>query len=562
VVALRVLPPLTRLAERYVDRKRWTATMLGMWQAGRRPHAGPVLLLALAVAVSTLAWCLAGTSQRSVIDQANHQIGADLRLVETSPSPPDGRAGQVAGLPGIAATLPAWRDQMGLGPQGEPTSMVALDSQGAAAVVRLRDDLAGGSVRDLFSGMAAKRSGAPIVALPQGTRRLGGEVRTSAAEGVIVSTSAVFAVPGGYRQVPLGTSQNGQPLRFSTDLFSTGLAGFVVETSWTAGAPLTWTLTALRADSTPVDLAGGSGWQGRDNDGAAVATEQSGPELSTKYVASLATPGPAKVVVARAFQAAPVPVVATPEALSALRQHVGARTRLSLVQRDVDVLITGTVKAVPGTTDASALLVDLPSLADKLFYEYGVARGPQEWWLATRPGGYAAATAAAAKLNGLQVLDRRSAAREAGRDPYGVGARAALFAAALGAVLLAALGIGVDVRATVRRRMNELAVLQTLGAGPRLLARSLIAEQAFLAGIGVLAGLLVGIGVAATMAPLVILTPAAGRPVPSPLLDLAWWPVGATAAGLFLLKLGLSALVAISARERLAAAQLRIGADA
>ena len=44
VIALRLLPPTTRLAERFVDRRTWNATMFGMWQAGRRPHAGPVLL--------------------------------------------------------------------------------------------------------------------------------------------------------------------------------------------------------------------------------------------------------------------------------------------------------------------------------------------------------------------------------------------------------------------------------------------------------------------------------------------------------------------------------------
>jgi ABC-type antimicrobial peptide transport system permease subunit len=107
-----------------------------------------------------------------------------------------------------------------------------------------------------------------------------------------------------------------------------------------------------------------------------------------------------------------------------------------------------------------------------------------------------------------------------------------------------------------------LAVLHTLGASPRLLGRSLVAEQTFLAGVGVLVGLVVGIGVAATMAPLVILTPAAGRPVPEPLLTVEWSPVGTTAAGLLLLTLVLSATVALAARQRLIAAQLRIGADA
>jgi hypothetical protein len=64
------------------------------------------------------------------------------------------------------------------------------------------------------------------------------------------------------------------------------------------------------------------------------------------------------------------------------------------------------------------------------------------------------------------------------------------------------------------------------------------------------------------MAPLVILTPAAGRPVPEPLLTVVWTPVGATAGGLLLLTLVLSASVALAARQRMIAAQLRIGADA
>ena len=91
VLALRVLPPLTRFAERFVDRRPWTATMFGMWQAGRRPHAGPVLLLALAVGGSTLAWSLISTGERSQVEQAGHTVGADLRVTERAGvAPPTG----------------------------------------------------------------------------------------------------------------------------------------------------------------------------------------------------------------------------------------------------------------------------------------------------------------------------------------------------------------------------------------------------------------------------------------------------------------------------------------
>ena len=86
-------------------------------------------------------------------------------------------------------------------------------------------------------------------------------------------------------------------------------------------------------------------------------------------------------------------------------------------------------------------------------------------------------------------------------------------------------------------------------------------EQAFLAGIGVLAGLAVGIGVAAAMAPLLILTPQGARPVPPPFLVVDWWRAGGTAALLLLLALGLSALAGSTLRRRLAATRMHLGAD-
>ncbi|MFC0526167.1 FtsX-like permease family protein [Phytohabitans kaempferiae] len=574
-IALRALPPLTRLAERAVDRKPWTATIFGMWQAGRRPQAGPVLLLALAVAVSTLAWCLAGTSERSLVDQADHSVGADLRLVEATRYAPEGRAAEITALPGAETALPAWRDSLRLGTESTSASVISLDAAAAAGVVRIRDDVAGGSPQALFAKLSEGRAEAPVVELPAETRRISGEVVTQVANWTSdfyqppepeVRTDAVFAVPGGYQRVPLGVSTNAQPLRFAVDLpehlLPARLAGFTVGSSGPAGFQVSWRVRSLVAGDSPVDLAATGQWQARTRAGTE-ATGGEGPTAQhTQENAGLwGYEQPLNLVVTRVRQAKPVPVVATPAALTALRLGNGDETRMSLGQDEVGVRIAGTVAAVPGTEDAAALLADLPSLAAEAFYGYGEVRQPQEWWLATGDDPQATATAAAA-LSGIQVLDRRAAAEEAGRDPYGVGARAALFAAALGAVVIAAMGIGVDIRATARRRIGELAVLHTLGASPRLLGRSLVAEQTFLAGVGVLVGLVVGIGVAATMAPLVILTPAAGRPVPEPLLTVVWSPVGATAAGLLLLTLALSASVALAARQRLIAAQLRIGADA
>jgi len=339
-VALRVLPPLTRLAERAVDRKPWTATMFGMWQAGRRPQAGPVLLLALAVAVSTLAWCLAGTSERSLVDQADHQVGADLRLVEATRFAPEGRAAEVAALPGARTVLPAWRDSLRLGAAGESASVVSLDTAQAAGVVRIRDDVAGGSPQSLFTKLSEQRVDAPVVDLPDGTRRISGEVESEVGGWISeffsppepeVHTDAVFAVPGGYRRVPLGFSSNGKPLRFAVDLPEdlppqVRLAGFVVSSSGPAGFRVGWKMRSLRAGDTPVDLDAGP-WQARTRAGEEAT---SGATATVDYTQPNAGQWgyeqPVTLVVTRARPSAPVPVVATPAALSALRLGVGDET--------------------------------------------------------------------------------------------------------------------------------------------------------------------------------------------------------------------------------------------
>ncbi|MFF5216122.1 FtsX-like permease family protein [Micromonospora sp. NPDC000442] len=579
VLALRLLPPLVRLTERWVDRRPWTGVMLGTWQAGRRPHAGPVLLLALAVAVGTLAWSLAGTSQRSLDDQAAHRVGADLRLTEATGAAPDGRADQLATLPGTRAVLPAWREPVRLGAGAEPATMVAVDAGAADEVLRLRSDLAGGSTDRLLGGLADARVQAPETVLPVGTRRLTGQLRTwgDVDDGLRIRHEVVLSdTRGEHRRVALGsTGRGGEPLRFSVELPAGDgpwrLAGFTAETLGGPRLSLDWRLSNLRASpdsttGTPVDLAADGPWQLVDRAGTATASRVSGTTLAGRYERDIpagwfARNTPVQLAVTRPTGTDRVPVVATGAALDMLHVGVGAQTRLFLGGAEVDVVLVDRVAALPGDVEDAALLVDLPSLRTRLFHERGIVRAPQEWWVAARTGAAAQVAGAAAALDDLTVLDRQDVADELARDPFGVGARGALFVAALAAVLLAAVGAAVDVSATARRRARELAVLHTLGAGHRLVARSLLAEQSFLAGMGVLVGLAVGIGVAATMAPLVILTPSADRPDPPPLLNVDWPPVLGTAVGLLALALAFSAAVSVSVRRRLTAAHLRTGED-
>ncbi|MEV6799219.1 FtsX-like permease family protein [Micromonospora rifamycinica] len=578
VVALRLLPPATRFAERFVDRRPWTATIFGMWQAGRRPHAGPVLLLALAVGGSTLAWSLVATGERSQADQADHTVGADLRLVERTGAAPADRAAALAALPGVDRVLPAWRDDVRVGRDDRQATVLGLDTAHAAEVVKFSDRLADRPARELFPPLAAARGPAAGVPLPAAAGRLAGTVRTPVAQPVRphrIAVAVLLVRDDGlaYRLPVASAGSDGRTVAFTVDLPAgegLRLVGFEADGGDVAGSGYALQVRDLRAvgpdaQSTAVPLTGR--WR-------VVAAEPAEQSSATATDAGLAADHPVGLVAGGRFAFQPssrfavvpdgpnaaVPALMTPAVRAALNVRPGETVVLALSGVSLPVRLVGEVTALPATA-GDGVLLDLPAATDWLIRDSGTVRAVPEWWLRVDPAGRAEATRAAAALPAVTLLDRRQAAVVAAADPYWQGARTGLLAAALGSVLLALVGLVVDVWATARHRVGEFSVLHTLGASPGLLARALLAEQTFLAGIGVGVGLLLGAAVGATMAPLVVLTPAAGRPVPEPAFALAWTPIGVTVAGLLLAALAGSAVMAVGLRQRVAVARLRGGDD-
>jgi hypothetical protein len=508
VLAVRLLPLVARWAAGRLNRGRARSALLGTWQAGRRAHAGPMVMLALATAAATVSWCLAATAQQSRADQAVQQVGADLRLIETGGAAPAGRAGQLAALPGVRAVLPGLRDSVPTVAGADPAELLALDPAAAAAVVQAREDATGGPPAALF----AKLAGAGPVATM--TLRPGRISSTGPAR-----TLAVFT---GGRRVDLGISDRGKPLSFTES--GPGLLGFKVEA--VGPAAVRWQITGQDAQ-----------WRAIAPNGVTIEPSATGTYEFTGRLAVTARDQPGAI-----------PIAVT----EAARAVLGNLTSLTVGGVPVRVKAVATIDRVPGSVEKAAILVDRTALEATLFWDRGIVRDTDEWWISGKPTG-------AAGLTGLRVLDRRELA--AGSDPFNTAARVALFGAALGAMLLAVAGIAADARATAQHRSVELAVLHTLGAGPRLLARSMVIEQALLAGLGAVTGLVVGLVVAAAMVPLLVLTPAAGRPVPDALLEILWGRTLGSGALLVAVALAVSASTALSATRRLPAARLRLGED-
>ncbi|MEU7587411.1 ABC transporter permease [Micromonospora sp. NPDC049230] len=580
VLALRVLPPVTRFAERFVDRRPWTATMFGMWQAGRRPHAGPVLLLALAVGGSTLAWSLISTGERSQVEQAGHTVGADLRVTERAGAAPLTRAGELAALPSVDRVLPAWRDDIRVGREDLPVTVIGIDPASAPGVVRLADRLSDDPVSEQYQRMIQARGAIGGVELPAGTRAVTGTVRTPVTEATEphqIAVALLFTTTDGlaFRLPAVDTPSTGQAKRFTVTLPDVGnarlrLAGFEADAGFAAGTSYGFRVEGLAlvdagGAARPAELTGD--WTVTWPGGPRAPVESSGAGLVANRPIRLVAewerqdqPTGRFVVVpgVAGGPVAAVPVLMTPRVREALSLHLGDTVELALSGVTLRVHLVGELESVP-TTTGEGVLLDLPAAVDALLGGGGTIRPTPEWWIGATDA--TAAAGAAAELPGVTVLDRQATITAAADDPYWQGSRTGMLAAALGAVLLALVGLMVDVWATARRRLSEFAVLHTLGATPRLLARALLAEQTFLAGIGVGVGLLLGAAVGATMAPLVILTPAAGRPIPPATFALPWVPIGLTAVGLLLAALAFSAFIAAGIRQRVAAVQLRIGGE-
>ncbi|WCN83015.1 ABC transporter permease [Micromonospora sp. LH3U1] len=577
VLALRILPPLTRFAERFVDRRPWTATMFGMWQAGRRPHAGPVLLLALAVGGSTLAWSLISTGERSQVEQAGHTVGADLRITERTGTAPPTRAGQLAALPSVERVLPAWRDEIRVGREDLQATVIGVDPASAAGVVRLADRLSDGPASTQYERMVGARGAFAGVELPGGARAITGTVRTpvsNASRPVQVAVTLLVTSSDGLalRLPAANSASDGRATRFTVQLPEARgarlrLTGFEADGGLAAGNAYRLQLDGL----TVVNADGTTAPAGLSGDWTMTAPREQPTRVRTTPTGFAAVhpvdviPGgqfryqpPTRFTIVPGGESKPIAVLMTPGVREALSLRVGDTVDLTLSGATLPVQLVGELSAVP-TTTGEGILLDLPAAVDTLVRGSGAMRPVPEWWIGADDA--TAAAQAAGELPGVTVLNREAVYESSADDPYWQGSRTGMLAAALGAVLLALVGLMVDVWATARHRLSEFAVLHTLGATPRLLARALLAEQTFLAGIGVGVGLLLGAAVGATMAPLVILTPAAGRPTPPATFALPWVPIGLTAVGLLLAALAFSAFIATGIRQRVAAVQLRIGGE-
>ena len=171
VVALRLLPLLAQLAEGTVSRGRDLVGSLGARQLARRPlrYTRASLLLMLAMSMGVFAVSYASTWINSQRDQAQFQIGADMRVVPArGPSALPGWAVSTAyaAPAGVHESMPVERQRIQVRRGADAGELLAIDAEAAPRVVSIRPDLSSASLPATVQPLLDARPVAPSVPVP------------------------------------------------------------------------------------------------------------------------------------------------------------------------------------------------------------------------------------------------------------------------------------------------------------------------------------------------------------------------------------------------------------
>ncbi|MBO1337589.1 FtsX-like permease family protein [Streptomyces sp. VRA16 Mangrove soil] len=558
VLMLRLLPWAARAAEHLAARRRGAAAALAGQQFARRPATAtaPVLLLVLAVATGLLAAGQNASWRTSQQDQADHAVGAPLRVTDERPAGP-GQTGRVDGVRDLKTVAPVHRAESDLA-GGKQATVLAADTTALRSAVLLRPGVADDGALAAPAAARPAESG-DRVTLPSGSRALLLDARTdtpkhgATAAGTARVTVLVTDRHGtGYRLTAGELPADGRTHRLRAALDTTAdaarhapagpltLTGIDVETPLaprdraaalhvealhTAGSG-----TAVRALDLPSELA----WSAAstvtrgtlDDPARALHPRATGTGVGVDYRTGADDGGGATVTVRLRPGTQPrvpavLPALATDAYLKAAGARAGDTVDVTFSGETLRIRLAATARSFPTTGTGGAVVVDLAAADAWLTAQGRAPLAPTEWWAAPEPGRTAQAAAAlrAATPGGTVAVRDETAARLLA-DPLSGGVRGALWATAAAAVVLAALGLAAAYAGTARVRRPEFAVLSALGAPRRLPVLLVAAENAAHLVTGLITGTVLGVLLVHAVVPYTVRTATGARPVPTAVTDL------------------------------------------
>ncbi|MEV7190585.1 ABC transporter permease [Streptomyces sp. NPDC093510] len=580
LLVLRLLPLLARVVDPLARRGRGLVLPLGGWQLGRRAalHAGPALVVTLALAVAALSSTALAVLDRGDHDQAAFQVGADLRVEPGDGVPPGERRAAYEALPGAESVTPVVTTE---GYVGQDAVAVTALNTGRGPVPLLRGDLADRPVRELVTplGKGIPEHGLPVGRAGQGAKReLPLRVRLSADGGGtavpvrltvffedgdgLTHTSSVVIEEGGARTVPLKVTARGDGVRIvQIDLSMAGervrrtyrltvdqVPGLSREARW---RDLRADRPDRRAAGCPGSAREREGERGRER-GRRSSGEAPGPVLCADR------PGRGKLIDAvlrgpdgrlkyptwnvrlgtdRAKGRPAAPALAGDALLASGAVRVGDTVTVrGSTGGSARVEIVGRIAAVPGVPrDRPRLLADSRAVAAQWVLGGTLPGAESAWWVGVRGTDVAAASAASAAVRADPRLGRAVdvplVREQLADDPLRRGARGTLVLCLVLAPAFAVIAFALHTVLSARARQREFGLLRALGVRRGQLAAYLWTEQLALAGVAAALGTVLGAALASLIMP-VVTVDAEGKPVFPDLTASVPWLRVATTAGL------------------------------
>ncbi|HEU0235456.1 MAG TPA: ABC transporter permease [Candidatus Limnocylindrales bacterium] len=576
VLAIRLVPRLGEIAERVLVRRRGAVAPLGGRQLARRPlsYSRSALLLMLAVSLGTFAFAQSATWHRSQIDQAAYRAATDVRLVVSGfPAVPTWAQGTAyRAVPGIERVEPVLRRRIDVRRAVRDGDLLAIDAATAVEMVDLPADVVAADGTALLAELAATRpeiggvaiDGRPVRIAVAVDARLEAEPELS--RGIDLDpqfagiTLSAVVEDGDGRLIPLvgqGAARlvgDGQRLVASVRAANDPS----IEPAWPfrlvalelqvnpqfVAAVGTIDLVSIEASAdptgdtwSPVDLdpgAAGWGWERTEQGGSIpVGTPDGRPGRLLLHTAPGAN-GPIFPIfvgpptIFRLSAPDPLdalPAIVNPVFLERTGLAVGDTvTALSLGQA-LTIRVAGSVNLFPPLDPgAPFVIVDRQSFERDAFERDAVSLRPDEWWFRTAAGTEAGVLERlrGEPISAEQVIGRDELARELASDPIGLGVIGALGLGTVAALAFAAIGFLVGVASSATERFGEFALLRALGLSGRELSTWLSLENAFLLGVGLVAGSAVGLVLAWVVLPVSTLTETGAPTVPPATVVIPW----------------------------------------
>ena len=584
VLATRLVPRLSELAERAFGRSRGLLATMVTRQIARRPlrYTRVALLLVLAGAAGTFTVTYLASWTASQSNQAAYAAASDIRSTTPSyASLPAASAGSAyRAIPGVTAAMPVVSESVDLGRTVRGATLLSLDPAAAARLVNFPTDGTATAMAGLLPKVAAARPRLDAVAVAGQPNRLAVTLDVALVADIVGNTGSGFGVTGTAPFDP-GTSGvdvsivvldgDGRLQRFDGGSAFLSGAGQRIEVPLTSrtgdqeltpayplrieaieltvstnGAPAAGSIDLREVAASPdasgdtwqaVQLdPGATGWEWLRTDASRVDSPQIDPAHPGRVTSTIkgGLDSPISFFANTVFRlwAPPatdaVPGIASEQFLVQSGTHVGdSVTVAGPAGERLTIQIVGSTNEFPPLDPATSfLVVDGPSREVARFVDLDQTVPATEWWLTVASGRDAAVaqTLAAPPFRAGPVVVRSALADSFRSEPVALGVLGALLLGSFGALAFAVLGMFSTAMVSVRERLAELALLRAVGLSARQLHLWLSIEQAFLLGVGLVAGVGLGLVLAWLTLPFAVQGLTGAAAVPSPALVAPWQP--------------------------------------